>query len=411
MKHSDIDIKEFIIGHYQYFAAGVLFICLIIVLALSGRGREKSSQEGESSQTGETQTEAAATEVEIPDVALETDAYPAVCELMSQYLKAVESGDSESIKNMVLTLDEKQQIRIEKKAEYIESIDNLVCYTKPGPEENSYVVFEYNEIKYKNIDTAAPSLNSFLVKTREDGTLYIYNDDISEAESSYLKGISEQQDVNELLEEVDKKYSTAIGSDENLARFMEALPTALDSAVSTELAERESQKEAGTEGGSSAANVEAKVKETINVRGSASTEGEKLGQLMGGDTITVVANLDNGWSQIDFQGQEAYVKTEFLEMSESPAQAAADQESTETTDTAAETTDTAAEAAGSESVAGKIKIKERVRIRKSPSTDGEQLGSADGGAEFEYYSESDGWTKINYNGQTAYVKSDYVSKE
>ena len=58
---------------------------------------------------------------------------------------------------------------------------------------------------------------------------------------------------------------------------------------------------------------------------------------------------------------------------------------------------------------GKVKVKESVKIRKSASTDAEALGTAYEGDELELVmKQADGWTKVKYNGQTAFVKSDYV---
>ena len=48
-------------------------------------------------------------------------------------------------------------------------------------------------------------------------------------------------------------------------------------------------------------------------------------------------------------------------------------------------------------------------MRKSASTDAESLGTAYEGDKLELLmKQADGWTRIKYKGQTAYVKSDYV---
>lgn len=404
------EIKVLVIKNYKYFVVGVVFICLIIVLAITGKNRGASvggavSENAVSDETIE--------EIVVPDVALETNAYPAINDLIANYYAVLASGDTEALKGMCSTIDEKELIRIEKKAEYTESNDNLVCYTKPGPEEGSYIVFVNYEIKFKNIATVAPGLSCFYVKTREDGSFYIYNNELSAQESAYFKEVTAQNDVIDLLNEVDNRYRTAIASDSTLASFMEALSTALDTAVSTELAARESQNAEGgsAEGAAAVANVTAKVKETVNVRSSASTEADKLGKISGGDTITVVKNLDNGWSQIDYQGKEGYVKTEYLDIPNAPAQTAEAPAENNGDTAAAEGGNTGAENAGnSDTVAGKLTIKERVRVRSTPSTDSDDtvLGSCDGGTILEYYSESNGWYKVKYNGQTAYVKAEYV---
>ncbi len=51
--------------------------------------------------------------------------------------------------------------------------------------------------------------------------------------------------------------------------------------------------------------------DTVNVRASASTEGEKLGTAQRGQGFTKTGE-DGDWTMIDFNGQSAYIKSEFL---------------------------------------------------------------------------------------------------
>ena len=52
---------------------------------------------------------------------------------------------------------------------------------------------------------------------------------------------------------------------------------------------------------------------------------------------------------------------------------------------------------------------ENVNVRKSASENGERLGLVYIGEKLELVmKQADGWTKIKYKGETAYVKSDYV---
>ena len=58
---------------------------------------------------------------------------------------------------------------------------------------------------------------------------------------------------------------------------------------------------------------------------------------------------------------------------------------------------------------GTVKVIENVRVRKSASTEAESLGTVYVGDELELLmKQADGWTKIKYQGQNAYVKSEYV---
>ncbi len=410
MSFSENGIKDFIVRHYQYFIVGILFVVLVVVLAVSsGKAKEKGKKD-----TSDKKTEDGSS-VEVPDEPLKENAYPEVVALVNKYFNAMAEGDSETLQAICSELDEREQIRIEKKADYIESYDNLVCYTKPGPEEGSYIVFEYYDIKFNNLDTSVPGLSSLYVKTGDDGQLYVFNSDkLSDDVKEYIKATYAQDDVLDLLHEIDSRYNEALGSDEKLKNFMDALPSALDAKVTAEIAQREGS----SEGGDQPAEViqaKAKVKETINVRKSPSTDADKLGKIMGGDTITVLGDAGDGWSKIDYQGQEAYAKTEYLEIENAssaqeesaPAQETQAAENTESTEN---TENTQAQSTDSSSASGKVKAKEAVSIRKEPSTDAQKLGSAYKGDTFEYYGDEGEWSKIKYDGQTAYIKSEFVEK-
>ena len=53
--------------------------------------------------------------------------------------------------------------------------DSITCYTKTGADDSSFIVIVAFDLKYKNVDTAAPGLDCFYVKTNEQGKYYIDN--------------------------------------------------------------------------------------------------------------------------------------------------------------------------------------------------------------------------------------------
>ena len=117
--------------------------------------------------------------------------------------------------------------------------------------------------------------------------------------------------------------------------------------------------------------------ETVNVRGSASAEATKLGTVSAGTRLTRTETLANGWSKIDYNGQEGYIKTEYLEVVETAT--------------------------------GTVTALQNVNIRAEASETAQKLGVAYAGTTLELIeTQSDGWSRIIFNGQTAYVKSEYV---
>lgn len=399
MKFSIEDIKTFIVRNYQYFIVGVLFLALVIALIFAAAMRGGEPGEAGEATSSDSTGESAAVGYEVPDVPFEVNAYPAVNEIVNAYFTACAEGDMDTLLSLTQSMDETEQIRAEMKSKVTDSYNNIVCYTKNGPEEGSYFVFTSYDVKFSKIDTLVPGLTALFVKADETGKLTINTGDFSDEELKYFKAVSAQQDVVDLLNEIDAKYREAADADKVLGHFLEALPTAIDAQVSAELANRkiDSNENAEGEGEQNTENTQAKIKETVNVRSEPSKESTALGKLAGGDTVTVYENRDDGWSKVDYQGTEAYVKTEFLQF-----------EGQE--DTAESQGDSANQGGSDSDVIGKVVIKERVNIRKSASKDGEKLGSADAGAEYDLIMDlADGWCKIKYNGQTAYVKSEFVN--
>ena len=144
----------------------------------------------------------------------------------------------------------------------------------------------------------------------------------------------------------------------------------------------------------------------VNVRASDSEKADKLGRADAGAEYELVEEKLNGWSEIIYEGQEAYIKTEFLE----PAEVETMDETEADTETAAETDDEDdSEAVMNSPSSGTGKVKESVRVRSKASTDSEALATLYAGDTVEIVSkQSDGWTKINYKGKTAYIKSEFL---
>lgn len=68
-----------------------------------------------------------------------------------------------------------------------------------------------------------------------------------------------------------------------------------------------------TSDNSSSGTDKVRCKDNVNIRADASTDADILGKAKSGDVFPRYDNMDNGWSKIDYNGTEAYIKTEFLE--------------------------------------------------------------------------------------------------
>ena len=79
-------------------------------------------------------------------------------------------------------------------------------------------------------------------------------------------------------------------------------------------------------------------------------------------------------------------------------------EETQTTESTEKKEDT--QKSDSKKSTGTVKTKDICNVRKSPSTDGELLGKVDIGVELKKLGTEGDWTKVKFQGETGYVKSE-----
>ena len=387
--------------------AVLLIIAIAIAITAGNNDREEQAQVSENVVT---QTKP------VSEVALEENKYPKVNELVNKYYTALADGDMETVAASRNYTEETEKIRLEKKSQYIESYQNLKVYTKDGLVENTYLAYVYYEVKFNDINTVAPALNTLYICPNENGELYIYEGEIDDTVSEYLKELSTQDDVVELFNTVEVSYNDATQKDEALRIFLAELPTKIKTEVGEALAAIEEPEATvsdntvteSTDTTTVSANeteqtqdVQAEVTTetvettaTINVRSSDRETADKIGKAPQGEKYTRLETKENGWSKILFEEKEAYVKTEFLKV-------------LETQTTTAEPQETATESAIT--TEGTARVKETVNVRKAASETAEKLGVAYQGDEFGLIMEqADGWTKIDYKGQTGYIKTEFI---
>ncbi|MCR5774163.1 MAG: SH3 domain-containing protein [Lachnospiraceae bacterium] len=410
----DFDIRDFLMTHYQYLIVGGLFIILVVVLAIFSAKHKGDKKDEEATEVTETTTETTYdenAEIPLPQEELKVDAYPEVNALVSSYFTAMATGDVATLSTICSDLDDAAKIRIQEKANYTESYDDLKCYTKPGPIPNSYIVFAYYQIKYVNIDTKAPGLSSLYVCTDENtGSLYVYNGDLSENVSNYIKGVAAQEDVVALLSQVDTEYNNAVESDKTLKAFMDALPARLDEAVAARLASGATVDEAGAVSENTTQEVTVKLTDSVRIRSSASKDDESnvIAKAAAGDTYTKIGE-EGEWTKIRYKDTEAYVSSEYCEVVDTPVDGAAPADAT-TGEATAETTN---DGGGAQAASGSITVNDSdVRVRSSADTNSNDniIGKANSGETYTLTGEVDGWYQIDFKGQTGYIKGDYASK-
>lgn len=404
-------LKGWLIRYSKIVLPVILVICVGLTIVIAINANKRKVEQEESAVSQENGTEADGAQEEVPLVPLEKDAVPEINEFFETYYKAVTDGDTETMGSMVYYMDATEKLRAAETSKYTESAA-IEVYTKTGPDEGTYIAFVCTEIKFYDYDKPLPGLNTFYVCTNEDGSFYINQDgELNDNERRYIREVQLQDDVIDLNNKTTAAYNDMVVADSTLADFLVELTDEIEKNVGETLARAEGTEhvesgegdaeegaegeETPTDGNASLETVVTEVKTTdvVNIRTSDSETADKLGKAAIGDTFKLLEERGNGWSKVEYNGGEAFIKSDFLEPSKTEVRDAASEESTDTDETAS----------------GTVTVKENVRIRSGASETSEKLATAYAGEKLEVImKQADGWTKIKYKGKTAYVKSDYV---
>jgi uncharacterized protein YgiM (DUF1202 family) len=282
-------------------------------------------------------------------------------------------------------------------------------------------VYVTYDVKVEGIDTKAPGLNAFFVYTNDDGKLVIdgnMEDDVTAA----FKLVTSQDDVVDLYNRVDVNYNEAIASDEALDSFMAELPMQIKTSVGEALAQLEVQNDQtqedngesgdGAETSSQGDEVtenqtvdqQVRTTDTVNVRSSDSETADKIGKAAAGTELKRTQINANGWSKVVYEGSEAYIKSDYLELvSDTTTADTATADNTTTADTTTQTQTTQA--------SGKITALTNVNVRESADQNSTKLGTAVAGNSYDLLGTEGEWYKFSFNGGTGYGKAEFFEKQ
>ena len=394
-------IGNYIIKHNKVVLPAVVVVAVAITvsvsLSLSNRHKEAQQEAEIASAASETATETATEEV--PLVANEEGA---IYTLIATYYNAMATGDEETLRSVCDESSDKDMYRYVELSQYIDYYPTLEIYTKTGPEEGSVIAYVYYKISFVGHEEEVPGYQALYICTNDQGGLYIKRGENSEEVNEYIKTVSTQDDVVEFNNKITVEYNELMVDHPEVLQYISELDSQVSIAVGEKLANQVAAEtqvaEAGTEEGSTdgqdtqTENGEQQEAEdqgpqyvttttTVNVRSSDSEQADKLGKVSGGTKLQVLEQRPNGWTKVDYEGKEGYIKTEFLQLAES--------------------------AAGTETI-GTVTATTNINVRASASETADRLGVLSGGDSAELVGTEGDWSKIKYNGQIGYVKSEYV---
>ncbi len=436
------DIIAILGDNKKYLMPAILILAVVITVVVAVSANHRATEI-----VANSATEAESAVFEVPEDAMEENAYPEVNALVERYYTASANGDSDTLAEIYKGLDETEILKAVAASEYIDDFENITVYTKKGPVEGSYVAYVYNEVKLYEYEGTVPGLETLYICTGDDGSLYINGDIADASEIDYLKQINVQADVIDLNNKVASSYNELVSGDEKLAELLTRMRSGLQVSVGEALATaettepEESAAEASTEEEPEETVITTRVikaTDVINIRSSDSETADILDKTTQGQEFKELEALANGWSKVEYKGGVAFVKTEFFEVvseektvvkndkteeqetqEEDNAQAAASTEassadasasaSSAASSSSSSTSDSGTASKVADAKTGKMTVTESVRLRKEPSTEADIITTIYGGAVVNVVEQySNGWAKVEYNKNKGYLKSEFL---
>ena len=241
-----------------------------------------------------------------------------------------------------------------------------------------------------------PGIYNLYVCTDTDGKLYINEATVTEDEQSYIEAVNADEAVVGLQESFNEEYKELIDSNETVRNYIELMNNEIRGAVGAALASVASETAVGTETTETVSedptilykDCQAVTTNTMNVRSSDSETADKIGKVTKGTTLDVIEMRVNGWSKIIYEGKEAYVKNDYLEVLEP------------------------AEEAGDNVANGKVTASTTVNVRAKASSSATRIGQVTAGTVLDWIEDVEGgFSKVIYEGKVGYIATEYLTKQ
>ncbi len=366
--------------------------------------------------------------------------------LLTKYYDAVAAGDIDAVSEVADPISESEKSYIEFLSQYVDSYEIVDIFTKQGTTEGAYLLSAHVKIHFKELSSAAPGLDFFYVETRDNGSLFInnlystYNQQNNENPmdpevSSLIAQFEQQEDVLALQADIQKEYNQLMLEDSDFNTFTsETLPAkvqewAANYRTFTQLAEKKQaqeekeqkeafekliqaekdkeeadkkkeekkkakeekeKKKAEEEKKEAASSYKVVTNATVNMRKKPSTDADSYGKVAKDTTLTAYRKKGD-WTKVKYGDDKGWIKTEFLDK----------KDDSDDDDNGA---DTALYSEGD-----KVTLSNTVNVRESMSESASKVAVAYSGSTVEVvmmYEE--GWTKVKYDGETGYIKSEYL---
>lgn len=392
-------LQSYVMKHSKIVYPIILILAVALTVTLALGATEDRDVLGSTEETvAESTTEEVSAEP-VEENALVRNEDSALYTLICTYYNAYATGDVETIKSISNYMDETDEFKIPQMAEYVEAYPTIEIYTKNGPIENSYLAYVYFQMEVTGFEDLIAGMETFYVCTNESGELYLNKGEVTTEEYEYIKEVNLQVDVEELYNRVNVECNDTFYSNADLFYYIQEIVNEVQKSVGESLAAQVAEAEEENAGEEEVSDGDAQTEiviptpepvtiyatttTTVNVRESDSEQASKVTKVSGNTRVEVLEQKANGWSNVKVDGKVGYIKSEFL---------------------------TVIEGADGSEIIGTVKATTTINVRMLPSQEATKVGVLAEGATADLLGEEGEWSKISYNGQVAYVKSEYVTK-
>lgn len=309
------EIREWISDNLRYILLGLAVllgavIIFFVVRLVTNWGKKEVVDE----RAGE-ETEQAKEADKYTDIKL-TSNDKAVLDVITRYYEAKAEKDFETIRQIRPAFSAEDEADLSHNNAF-ERYDNIKVYSAEGLDSDSYLVYVYFDVKITGITTPAPTLVDEYLQKNDEGDLIIVNKNSTQELTNFIENMSKTDAVQSIIRDVNEKLEQAASTDEKLKAYVDELKKQKEKKKKSSDGDAEEESEDAPAENLPEVNGTAKATTEVRVRSEASTNGAIYGMLTTGLSVTVLENLDSGWSKIQYTAGgvtiEGYVMTQYLE--------------------------------------------------------------------------------------------------
>lgn len=412
-------IKNICSKYKKYIATGAMLILLAVVVSSSQKasGGQEPAKPNTAQESTKTDDDQQNTEE------FEVNAYPQINALFEKYYQCYAQGDTKSIEKIAFPISDTEKSYIDCFSKCVESYEDINCYTKKGISDGEYIVTVVVQMKFKDIETTTPNMDTFYVRRDEKGNCYIDNAYSSFNQTRYKENetdldintliteFGQGEDVIALNKDVREEYDKALEKDEKLNEMITTtIPNVLadwvagfspETTVDDQKDSDQKDKDQKGKDSEKTGNDDTKTDDTkpdennastqqtrtayaktkVNMREKRSTSSEILQTLNAGTKVTIYGKSQNGWFKVKCKGKTGYISKEYIVSDPSKVEV---QKRT-------------------------AYAKTKVNMRKSRSTDSDVVQTLKAGTKVMIYGKNkDGWFRVRSKGKFGYVRKEYI---